>query len=183
MTDESAEISRLLLVEDDDALIRILSRVLGQKGFEVRCASDVAEALTQARVFQPSHALVDLRLAGGDSGLNLILPLKELNPEIRIVVLTGYASITTAIDAIKLGAIYYLPKPVDMEAILNAFDQVNVKAESGELSQPLSVRRLEWEHIQRVLAEHQGNVSAAARSLNMHRRTLQRKLAKRATRQ
>jgi two-component system response regulator RegA len=126
--------------------------------------------------------VLDLNL-GGSSGLALVEPLLRLNPDCRIVVLTGYASIATAVDAIKLGAIQYLSKPVAVETILGAFDsddQPNV--EDSPVAEPLSVDRLEWEHIQRVLRENDGNISATARALRMHRRTLQRKLAKRPVR-
>ncbi len=170
----------LLLVDDDETFSRILARVLRRRGFEVTCASDSAEALTQAQASVPSHAIVDLRLGDQESGLQLIPALRKLNPAMRIVILTGYASIATAIDAVKLGATYYLPKPVDADAIIDAFGRETPDPTQDVESTPLSVRRLEWEHIQRVLNEHNGNVSAAARSLNMHRRTLQRKLAKHA---
>jgi len=123
--------------------------------------------------------VLDLSL-GGTSGLALIEPLLDINPDCRIVVLTGYASIATAVDAIKLGAVQYLAKPVEVDAIVAAFDAAE-RPETAELPEiePLSVDRLEWEHIQRILREHEGNISATARALKMHRRTLQRKLSKR----
>lgn len=175
--------SRLLLVDDDEVFGAVMARALARRGFVVDWAREGAQALQLARQHHPTHAVLDLRLLEGESGLDLIEPLREINPSIRIVVLTGYASIATAIDAIKLGAAYYLPKPVDADAIVRAFGHAPGGSETAVPvveAEPLSVRRLEWEHIQRVLAEHGGNISAAARSLNMHRRTLQRKLSKRA---
>ena len=132
------------------------------------------------------EVVLDLNL-NGDSGLSLIPRLLELNPACRIVVLTGYASITTAVDAIKLGAVQYLAKPVDLNTLLRAFDHTLEAADAAREASPsaalsavpMSVDRMEWEHIQRVLQEHKGNISATARALNMHRRTLQRKLLKR----
>lgn len=175
--------SSLLLVDDDEAFGPVMARALTRRGFTVHWARAGIQALQLARAHSPTHAVLDLRLLEGESGLDLIEPLRAINPAMRIVVLTGYASITTAIDAIKLGAAYYLPKPVEADAIVRAFAHApGEEATPPALSEPerLSVRRLEWEHIHRVLAEHGGNISAAARSLNMHRRTLQRKLSKRA---
>jgi two-component system response regulator RegA len=126
--------------------------------------------------------VLDLRLAA-DSGLRLIPPLKAAYPEIRILLLTGYASIATAVEAIKLGATHYLPKPAGVDEILSALGAEEGDAEVTPAEAPLSVDRLEWEHIQKVLAEHEGNLSATARALKMHRRTLQRKLAKRPVRE
>ena len=134
--------------------------------------------------------MLDLNLDGA-SGLTLIPRLREISAECRIVVLTGYASITTAVDAIKLGAVQYLAKPVDVDTLLRAFGHTLQADESlpeastaAAISQvPMSVDRMEWEHIQRVLREHKGNISSTARALNMHRRTLQRKLLKRPAKQ
>jgi two-component system response regulator RegA len=126
--------------------------------------------------------VLDLNL-NGSSGLALIPQLLAINPACRIVVLTGYASITTAVDAIKLGAVQYLAKPVEIEAILAAFESDDdPDLDLVAPDEPLSVDRLEWEHIQRVLNENDGNISATARALKMHRRTLQRKLSKRPVR-
>ena len=119
----------------------------------------------------------------GESGLALVRRLNAIEPTTRIVVLTGYASISTAVEAIKLGATHYLAKPVDADEVVAAFNRNHGDETISVAANPLSVDRLEWEHIQRVLAEHDGNVSATARALNMHRRTLQRKLGKRAPRQ
>jgi two-component system response regulator RegA len=125
----------------------------------------------------PEYAVVDLRLPGV-SGLALVEKLKALDPGTRIVMLTGYASIATAVEAIKLGATHYLAKPVDVDEIMAAFERTSGDAEVQISAHPLSVGRLEWEYIQRVLNENKGNISVTARILNMHRRTLQRKLTK-----
>ena len=173
------EHSTLLLVDDDDAFRRVLARALGRRGFAVRSAANVDAALVIAQIQSPEYAVVDLKMPG-DSGLVLIEKLIELDPNTRIVMLTGYASIATAIEAIKLGALHYLSKPCDADEVVAALG----KSMAGDATlavsdSPISVDRLEWEHIQRVLAEHQGNVSSTARALKMHRRTLQRKLSKR----
>ena len=144
-----------------------------------RGAGDPAAALALAREIVPSRVVLDLNL-NGSSGLALIPELLAINAACRIVVLTGYASIATAVDAIKLGAVQYLAKPVEIEAILAAFeDDEGPDFDLPASDEPLSVDRLEWEHIQRVLNENDGNISATARALKMHRRTLQRKLSKR----
>ena len=173
------ERSTLLLVDDDDAFRRVLARALGRRGYAVRSAANVDAALAMAQIQPPEYAVVDLKMPG-DSGLVLIEKLIELDPNTRIVMLTGYASIATAIEAIKLGALHYLSKPCDADEVVAALG----KSMAGDATlavsdSPISVDRLEWEHIQRVLAEHQGNVSSTARALKMHRRTLQRKLSKR----
>ena len=168
-----------LVVDDDPSFSSILVRTLTRRGHAARSAGNPDEALQLNRELLPSRIVLDLNLAGS-SGLGLIAPLLAANPAARIVILTGYASITTAVDAIKLGAIQYLAKPVDIDTILSAFsDDIALDAEFEVPDEPLSVDRLEWEHIQRVLKENDGNVSATARALKMHRRTLQRKLSKR----
>lgn len=149
-----------------------------RRGFRVTVCHSADDAVASLTAGVPTHAVVDLRMPGR-SGLSLVDDLHRASPDMRIVVLTGYASIATAVDAIKLGATHYLAKPADADEILAAFDDGTPAAESVP-AQPLSVDRLAWEHIQRVLAEHGGNVSATARALGMHRRTLQRKLGKRA---
>ena len=166
---------RLLLVDDDEVFTRTAARVLERRGFAVSVAHDAATALLSADAALP-YAVVDLML-GAESGLDLVPRLRALNPAMRILVLTGYASIATAVKAMKLGADNYLAKPADAAAILAALTGETAKADEATEA-PLSVDRLEWEHIQRVLAEHEGNISATARVLNMHRRTLQRKLMK-----
>jgi len=169
----------LLLVDDDETFRTVLARVLQRRGFSVQQAASEAEALTQAAVESPEFAVVDLKL-GNDSGLAVVKALHELDGTTRIVVLTGYASIATAVDAVKLGAIQYLAKPVEIEAILSAFEEdAHPDSDLPISDEPLSIDRLEWEHIQRVLNENDGNISATARALKMHRRTLQRKLSKR----
>jgi two-component system response regulator RegA len=172
------EQSTLLLVDDDDTFRRVLARALGRRGYAVRSADSVNAAMAMATAQPPEYAVVDLRMPG-ESGLVLIEKLIELDPNTRIVMLTGYASIATAIEAIKLGALHYLSKPCDADEVVAALN----KSATGDATlavsdSPLSVERLEWEHIQRVLAENQGNVSSTARALKMHRRTLQRKLSK-----
>lgn len=172
----------LLLVDDDQVFNRVLTRALAQRGFAVANAHSIEEAQERLSVTTPDYAVLDLNL-GGVSGLKLIGVLKGINPHCRILVLTGYASIATAVDAIKLGANQYLAKPVDVDAIVAALDTEALPDPEAAPDEPLSVSRLEWEHIQRVLAEHEGNISATARALKMHRRTLQRKLSKRPTRE
>ncbi|GAB4168854.1 MAG: response regulator transcription factor [Rhodocyclaceae bacterium] len=171
----------MLVIEDDPVFGRVLARALAGRGWRAILAGNAEDALRLARELAPARAVLDLNL-DGVSGLTLIAPLLAANPDCRIVVLTGYASIATAVEAIKLGATHYLAKPVDVDALLAAFAPQAPDAQSAAPSEPLSVRRLEWEHIQRVLAEHGGNVSATARALKMHRRTLQRKLMKRPVR-
>ena len=168
----------LLLVDDDEAFRRVLARAMERRGYAVSTAADVPEALAAAQQHPPEYAVVDLKMPG-ESGLVLIERLMELDPNTRIVMLTGYASIATAIEAIKLGATQYLAKPASADDILAALGHREPDPEQALPEQPMSVRRLTWEHIQRVLAEHDGNVSATARALDMHRRTLQRMLAKR----
>lgn len=168
----------LLLVDDDEVLRCVLSRALAKRGFSVRAAADAQEALDSATEQPPEFAVVDLRMPGA-SGLQLIGNLVALDPQTRIVMLTGYASIATAVEAIKLGATHYLAKPADADEIVAALQRTTGDAGAPIANGPLSIDRLEWEHIQKVLVEHQGNISATARALRMHRRTLQRKLCKR----
>jgi len=174
----AAALPGLLLVDDDATFCQVLGLALSRRGFAVHTAYGSAAALQLARVRPPEYAVVDLNLAG-DSGLGLIVELLALDPAIRIVVLTGYASIATAVEAIKLGAVNYLAKPADADQVLAAFAATGGDPTIPVNVRPLSIGRLEWEHIQRVLRENGGNISATARQLGMHRRTLQRKLAKR----
>ncbi len=176
-TTTPARESRSLLIVDDDGPFRTrLMRAFADRGFEVSGAGDYAEAMAIARAESPELALVDLRLPG-KSGLDLVHELKDLDPATNIVVLTGYGSIATAVESVRFGATSYLTKPVDADQILAAFE-----SEPGAIPrqvpavQPLA--RVEWEHIQRVLADCDGNVSQAARLLGIHRRSLQRKLSK-----
>lgn len=167
----------LLLVDDDEDFLQVLAMAMRKRGFSTTLANSAEAAFELAKNEPPEFAVVDLKMSG-NSGLVLVRQLSSLNAGTKIVVLTGYASIATAIEAIKLGATHYLAKPVDADEIVTAFAKQSGN-EQIELSRnPLSVDRLEWEHIQRVLAENDGNISATARSLNMHRRTLQRKLGK-----
>jgi len=174
----------VLVVDDDERFAATLAQALARRGWSARVAHDVAGALGAVATSTPDAAIVDLRLADED-GLTLLEPLRKAHGEMRIIVLTGYASIATAVRAIKLGADDYLAKPVTASAVADALGRggrADSERERGAVAEPMSPRRLEWEHLQRVLADNDGNVSATARTLRMHRRTLQRKLAKRPTR-
>lgn len=177
----AAESRSLLLVDDDVIFCKVLAAALVKHGFAVRLAHNLAEALQLASEQTPAYAVIDLRMPG-ESGLSLIGRLKSLNGGIKILVLTGYASIATAVEAIKLGAMHYLSKPADADEIVAALERGTGDSRAPIEATPLSIDRLEWEHLQRVLMDCQGNISAAARRLGMHRRTLQRKLAKRPMR-
>ena len=168
---------KLLLIDDDPAFLQVMSRALTKRGYEVFTAETAEQALSVAKTQRPDNAVVDLKLETS-SGLDLIPALKSLNPQMTIVVLTGYASITPAVTAIKRGAANYLAKPVQVDEVLAALSGEEATPQAGEDYTPMSVERLEWEHIQKVLKENDGNISATARSLGMYRRTLQRKLAK-----
>jgi two-component system, response regulator RegA len=168
---------KLLVVDDNETLCSTMQRAFGHRGYEVRTAGDVSQAVNILGSWSPEFALLDLRLPG-PTGLTLIPRLKAANPGTCVVILTGYASIATAIEAIKLGADHYLPKPVDAEVVEAAFRRGGSNDMVLPCETSLSVHRLEWEHIHRVLTEHRGNISATARALHMHRRTLQRKLNK-----
>lgn len=169
---------RLLLVDDDPTFCAVLNQALEKRQFEVLVAQDLAQGLKVAEEAVPEYAVIDLRI-GHESGLALVEKLKALDHNTRIVMLTGYASIATAVEAIKLGATHYLTKPADADEIVAALHKDEGDASVEVKDRPLSVKRLEWEHLQKVLVEHHGNISAAARALGMHRRTLQRKLDKR----
>ncbi len=171
----------LLLVDDDPVYCEVLGDALSDRHFSVSIAHDVPSALTQLNQSLPDFAVIDLKMPG-PSGLELVEKLHTMNPETRIIVLTGYASIATAVEAIKLGATHYLTKPADADEIIAAFQKDNGDSEAPVAEKPISVNRLEWEHIQKVLSECDGNISEAARRLGMHRRTLQRKLQKRPVR-
>lgn len=169
--------TRTLLIVDDDEPFRVrLVRAMRDRGFDASGAADAESAMAMARTDSPELALVDLRLPG-QSGLELVRELKALDPATTVVVFTGYGSIATAVEAMKLGAASYLTKPADADQIVAAFDGVQPADEAGTPS----LARVEWEHIQRVLADCQGNVSEAARRLHIHRRSLQRKLSKTPT--
>jgi two-component system, response regulator RegA len=168
----------LLLVDDDKPFVTRLARAMEIRGFEVLTAESVAEGIAQVKRAAPSFAVVDLRLGDGN-GLDVIEVLHQTRPEARAVVLTGYGNIATAVTAVKLGAIDYLAKPADADAVYGALvgDSDNRAALPDN---PMSADRVRWEHIQRVYELCSRNVSETARRLNMHRRTLQRILAKRA---
>ncbi|MCO7224849.1 response regulator transcription factor [Pleionea sp. CnH1-48] len=163
-----------LIVEDDPVFSSLLLRRLTKKGITAVHAEDSFEALQLANKYRPQKVLLDLKLAE-ESGLALLPELLSLLPEVKVLILTGYASISTAVTAIKMGAYNYLPKPASTEEIIAALSQDDSKQPEFK---PLSPEELEWEHLHKVLAENQGNISATARELGMHRRTLQRKLAK-----
>ncbi len=178
MTMTEMEKPNLLLVDDDETFCSVLKPALERRNFQVSVAYNVKEGISLAEQTEPEFAIIDLRI-GHDSGLELVKKLISLDDNTHIVMLTGYASIATAVEAMKLGAIHYLTKPANTDEIVNALYK-NEGDPSIEINQnPLSVKRLEWEHLQKVLMQHDGNISAAARALNMHRRTLQRKLDKR----
>ncbi len=167
----------LLLVDDDLTFSRVLSNALEKRDFETYIATDLHGALELASDHNPEYAVIDLRI-GNESGLEVVKQLKAMDTGIRMVILTGYASIATAVEAIKLGATHYLTKPASADEIIHALERDSGDSGVAPAENPLSVKRLEWEHLQKILLEHDGNISAAARALGMHRRTLQRKLAK-----
>jgi two-component system response regulator RegA len=167
----------LLLADDDRIPCSALASALQTKGYKVSVAHGYKSALAAAAGDPPAYAVTDLKLHDG-SGLRLIGKLRDLNPHMRVVVVTSYGSIATAIESIRLGAHYYLTKPVDADAIVAALHLDPGTSSAPLCEKPLSVYRLAWEHINRVLIGNNGNISAAARELGMHRRTLQRKLNK-----
>lgn len=171
--------SAFLILDDNLVFAETLARSLGRRGFAVTVAHDGRQALAAASQTTFELVTIDLQLTQ-DSGLQWIAPLRQALPQARLLVLTAYASIATTVQAIKLGADNYLAKPANLDSILLALrhDSAAAAPAATVVAAPLSVDRLQWEHIQYVLAQHQGNVSSTARALNMHRRTLQRRLAK-----
>jgi two-component system response regulator RegA len=169
----------LLLVDDDKPFLTRLARAMETRGFAVRTADTVAEGISEVKTLAPGYAVVDLRLSDGN-GLDVIEALHAARPEARVVVLTGYGNIATAVTAVKLGAIDYLAKPADADAVYGALMSETAEARNALPENPMSADRVRWEHIQRVFELCNRNVSETARRLNMHRRTLQRILAKRA---
>jgi two-component system response regulator RegA len=168
----------LLIVEDDKSFLQRLARAMESRGFTVTTAESVAEGLTQLETSSPAFAVVDMRLDDGN-GLDVISALKRRRPDARAIILTGYGNIATAVNAVKLGAVDYLSKPVDADDVVAALLALEGrKPEPPE--NPMSADRVRWEHIQRIYELCGRNVSETARRLNMHRRTLQRILAKRA---
>jgi two-component system, response regulator RegA len=169
----------MLLVDDDDVFRSRLARAMTDRGFEVRTATNADEGAMLAREDSPELAVVDLRMPGR-SGLELVRDLKAIDPATKVVVLTGYGSIATATEAMRLGATHYLPKPADADEVLAAFrkDEVPPLEAIETNTKAPSLARAEWEHINRVLTDAGGNISEAARRLGIHRRSLQRKLQK-----
>lgn len=173
----------VLVVDDDEVYRSRLMRALAERGFEVRGAGDAEEALASARQDSPEFAVVDLRMPGR-SGLDVVQELASIDPTTKTVVLTGYGSIATALEAVRLGALHYLTKPADADEVLAAFGRgkrEEPKADAAPRRQVPSLARVEWEHINRVLVDCGGNISEAARLLGIHRRSLQRKLSKHPT--
>ena len=167
----------LLLVDDDAVFCEVMGRALRRRGFEVAMAHDAESALGIAEADPPEYALVDLKMPG-ESGLTLVRQLHAIEPATRIVVLTGYASIATAVEAIKLGARHYLAKPANTDEIEAAFEKTQGDTEVQLTERTTSIKTLEWERIHETLAETGFNISETARRLGMHRRTLARKLGK-----
>ena len=176
--DELPEDRSLIIVDDDRAFLQRIARAMELRGFEVRSAHSVAEGVDLIRQKAPAFAVVDMRLEDGN-GLDVIAELARMRPDARAIVLTGYGNIATAVSAVKLGAVDYLAKPADADEVTDAL----LASGSGKApppENPMSADRVRWEHIQRVYELCNRNVSETARRLNMHRRTLQRILAKRA---
>ena len=169
---------KFLLVDDDEVFCQIMQRALVRRGMHTDTFQTAETAIDAAKKITYTKAIVDLKIAQ-DSGLTVIKALKTINPDIDIIMLTGYSSISTAVEAIKLGALNYLCKPVEVDEIMLVFSQPYSHEEVSVSNTPTSLERLEWEHIQKVLQDNEGNISATARILGMHRRTLQRKLQKR----
>lgn len=180
MSENKDIIGKLLVIDDDAPFRKQLTRAMERRGFDVHAAENVQEALEQMRSFAPEYAVVDVRL-GEENGLELVPELRALNADLIIVMLTGYGNIASAVNAIKVGAVDYLAKPADPDDIFRAL--TSTRAETPEPpDEPMSADRVRWEHIQRVYELCGRNVSETARRLKMHRRTLQRILAKRSPR-
>jgi two-component system, response regulator RegA len=178
----TSKANSFLIVDDDITFAQMLKRALDRRGLNSETAPDIgsAEVLMQKNYF--AKAIVDLKIAQ-ESGLVLISRLREINQDVKIIMLTGYSSISTAVDAIKLGAINYFCKPIEVDDLLKAFDSTPAAETIPIPENAPSLDRMEWEYIQKVLQDCNGNISAAARALGVHRRTLQRKLQKRPVRQ
>jgi two-component system response regulator RegA len=169
----------LLIVEDDDRLRSRLASALRERGFDTREAADFTSAVEAARADSPEYVLVDMRMPGPMTGLDVIREVKAIDPATVVVVLTGYGSIATAVEAVRLGASEYLTKPADVDQIVAALFRSTPSAPAlDDQDQVPSLARVEWEHINRVLLDCGGNVSKAARLLGIHRRSLQRKLSR-----
>jgi len=169
----------VLVVDDDERFRSRLARAFRERGYDVREAASAEEAIELARVESPEYAVVDLRMPG-QGGLEAVRRLKQIDPSSNVVVLTGYGSIATALEAVRLGATHYLTKPAEIDELLSAFERAALSPleDAPPPDTVASLARTEWEHINRVLTECGGNISQAARLLGMHRRSLQRKLAK-----
>jgi two-component system response regulator RegA len=170
-------VANILVVEDDNAFRNILVNAFRERGYEAEGVPDAAAAIQAAERDSPEMAVVDLRLPDG-SGLEVVQRLKAIDPSTAIVVLTGYGSIATALESVRLGAVHYLTKPTDADRILAAFQHGLASRPRDLATDPPSLARVEWEHLNRVLTDCGGNISEAARQLGMHRRSLQRKLSK-----
>lgn len=173
-----AETSETILITDDDkAFCAALSGAMRRRGHRVIIAHDYDDAISEADAWSPSRAVVDLRMPGR-GGLEVVAELKRRHPDIKIIVLTGYGSIATAVEAVKLGAVHYLTKPADVDEVLTAFERTGPALDTPAPQTPPSLEEVEWEHLQKVLTDCGGNISEAARRLGMHRRSLQRKLSR-----
>ena len=171
----------LLIVDDDEVFAAVLARAMSKRFARVHVANTVEQAVLSAQENTPTRIVLDLKIHQS-SGLDIIEQLCEASPGVAIVVLTGYSSIATTVEAMKLGARNYLCKPVDADELIRAFNDVSADRSAEVPDSPPTVGRLQWEHIQKILSQNNGNVSATARALGMHRRTLQRRLQKRPVR-
>ncbi len=173
-----SEYKAVLIAEDDNLLAGSLERSFARRGFKAEAVHNIKDAKSLLKNFHPTHAVVDLKMLG-ESGLELVKYLHEFDSKIKIVMLTGYASIATTIEAIKSGACYYLAKPANVDMIIAAFEGENLSKNNINQTKKTSIKNLEWEQIHQVLIDVDFNISEAARILGMHRRTLARKLEKR----
>ncbi len=167
----------VLVVDDDRTFANALATALRRRGYKPMLAHNYEDAISEAEAWKPARAVVDLRMPG-KGGLEVVDELKRKDPDIAVVVLTGFGSIATAVEAVKLGAVNYLTKPADVEDILQAFERTQASLDLQPPGHSASLEEVEWEHLQRVLTECGGNISEAARRLGMHRRSLQRKLSR-----
>lgn len=168
----------ILIVDDDEIFVEVLARALEKRAYTILQANNLSQAKSAALKHKPAYAIIDLKI-DQESGLDCLPLLQAINPDIKMLILTGYSSIATAVSAIKSGAMNYACKPLDADEILALLMGIKSNESESIAVDPVSVSRIQWEHIQRVLDANNGNVSATARSLGMHRRTLQRKLQKR----
>ena len=177
-SDNAPDAETILITDDDKAFCAALSGAFRRRGYKVVVAHDYEDAINEATAWNPARAVVDLRMPGR-GGLEVVGELHQKHPQMKIVVLTGYGSIATAVEAMKLGAVHYLTKPAEPDEVLAAFDRTQPATEVPAAdANPRSLEEVEWEHLQRVLTDCGGNISEAARRLGMHRRSLQRKLAR-----